>query len=371
MKVVILAGASSIHTIRWANGLSAAGIDVHVISQHPEIEALNENVHLHLLPFHGYLGYFTIVPQVRRLLKKIKPDLLNVHYASGYGTTARLVGYSPWLLSVWGSDVYDFPEKSFVHKWLVRKNLLSADAVASTSNCMAEQVRTIVPELGEISITPFGVDMQSYKDKEGASFVSEKAAGELWVGTVKAMSPKYGVDTLIKAFAITRRQLMEENPKLGACLRLRLVGGGEQIDVLKKLTVSEKVAEVTSFLGPVPHSKVPSVLSDLDIYVALSRADSESFGVAVIEAGAAGCPVVVSNAGGLPEVTLDGVTGFVVPRENPTAAADAIYKLVLDFNLRVKMGRAGASHVAENYDWQTCVEIMKSLYSKVIKESKV
>ena len=68
-----------------------------------------------------------------------------------------------------------------------------------------------------------------------------------------------------------------------------------------------------------PHTSVPQELARLDIYVALSRMDSESFGVAIIEAGVAGRPVVVSDAGGLPEVTIDGVTGLVVPREDPSA----------------------------------------------------
>src|SRR5690554_1384949 len=162
MKIILMSAASSIHTIRWANGLSEAGHEVHVISQHPVEDSFDPAVVVHLLPFRGALGYFTIVPAVRKLLKEIQPDIVNAHYASGYGTTARLVDYRPWVLSVWGSDVYDFPHKSFVHKWLVKKNLLGADAIASTSRCMAEETRSLVPKLGDIDITPFGVDMESY-----------------------------------------------------------------------------------------------------------------------------------------------------------------------------------------------------------------
>ena len=158
MKVALLSSASSIHTVRWANALSEKGLEVHVISQHPQLEPMDKKVKVHLLPFRSVLGYFTMVPSVRKILNEIKPDILNAHYASGYGTTARLVNYRPWLLSVWGSDVYDFPYKSFLHKRLVQKNLLAADAVASTSVCMAEQVNTLAAGLKQISITPFGVD---------------------------------------------------------------------------------------------------------------------------------------------------------------------------------------------------------------------
>lgn len=97
MKIVLLSGASSIHTIRWANGLNAADIEVHVISQHPVLEPMHENVRVHLLPFRGALGYFTMVPAVKKLLTKIKTDLVNAHYASGYATTEKLAAYLKWL----------------------------------------------------------------------------------------------------------------------------------------------------------------------------------------------------------------------------------------------------------------------------------
>lgn len=370
MKVALFAAASSIHTVRWANGLLAAGVEVHVISQHPELEPFADGVQVHIFPNKGGLGYFTMVPGVKKLLRSIKPDLVNAHYASGYGTTARLVGFTPWLLSVWGSDVYDFPDRSLFHKWLVRSNLLAADAVASTSNCMAEKTRALAPELSSIDITPFGVDMAAYVDMQPASAAALDDSELLVIGTVKTMSHKYGIDTLIEAFALVRQYLRKENPKLAERLRLRLVGGGPQYEELHGLAVKLNVDDATFFTGRVPHSQVPCALSELDIYVALSRLDSESFGVAILEASAASRPVVVSDAGGLPEVTLDGETGLVVPRENPEAAAQAILKLLNDPQLRFQMGTAGKRHVANHYSWPICVVTMTNLYKKVIYKFK-
>lgn len=353
-KIVLLSGASSIHTVRWANGLSAAGHEVHVVTQHPMVDPFNSNVKVHLFPFRGVLGYFTMVPVVRKLLREIKPDIVNAHYASGYGTTARLVAHHPWVLSVWGSDVYDFPYKSPLHKWLVRKNLMAADVVASTSHCMAEQTRSIAPGLKEIPVTPFGVDMQAYSNAEGLATNNDK----LVIGTVKSMASKYGIDTLIEAFALLVRKLADTQPELARYVQLRLVGGGPQMDEYKNLATRLDLADKVEFVGRVPHQEVPRELAKLDVYVALSRLDSESFGVAIIEAGAARRPVVVSDAGGLPEVTLDGVTGLVVPRENPQAAADAIEKLVLSPEMRVRMGEAGRKHVSDTYGWDVCVNTM-------------
>lgn len=364
MKVVLIAAASSIHTARWANGLREAGCEVHLISQHPATEHYNGDVRLHILPYRGELGYFLMVPQVRRILREVNPDIVNAHYASGYGTTARLAGKRPWILSVWGSDVYDFPHKSFLHRWLVKSNLLAADRVASTSHCMAEVTNILAPNLENIFVTPFGVDMKVY---EAIEPVSPSNNQSLVIGTVKTMAVKYGIDTLIEAFALLLKQLKEENSELADSLQLRLVGGGPNLDKYNLLARKLRVSDKVNFVGRVPHSEVPNELAKMDIYVALSRLDSESFGVAIIEAEAAGRPVVVSDAGGLPEVTIDGVTGYVVPRENPERAAQALKQLVLDPALRKEMGEAGRNHVAKKYQWPQCIDTMLDVYNCVIK----
>ena len=364
MKIVLLSAANSIHTVRWANGLSAAGHNVHVISKDNNIEAFSAGVIVHIFPFKGVLGYFILAPKVSRLLKIIKPDIISAHYASGYGTTARLVNHRPWVLSVWGSDVYDFPHKTPLHKLLIKMNLRAASRVASTSHCMADETSKLCPELDDIAITPFGVDMAAYA---GIKSVMAEQRKKIVIGTVKLMKVKYGVDTLIQAFALLHESLQRKPGSVAPEIELRLVGDGEQTPELQALAMRLGIADKVTFVGRVPHNLVPQELAKLDIYVALSRMDSESFGVAIIEAGAAGRPVVVSDAGGLPEVTLDGVTGFVVPRENPAAAAAAIERLVLDAHLRNQMGKAAQAHVSDQYSWDACIQTMLAFYENTIK----
>ncbi|MDX5407745.1 MAG: glycosyltransferase [Chromatiaceae bacterium] len=364
MKVVLLSGASSIHTIRWANGLAESGVNVHLISQHPLLEPVDSRVTVHLLPFRGNLGYFLMVPAVKKLLNEIKPDLVNAHYASGYATTARLANYHPWLLSVWGSDVYDFPYKSWLHKKLVQANLKAADKVASTSHCMAAQTKRLLPALSNIAITPFGVDMSRFDQCYVP--LEQKADTDIVIGTVKVLAPKYGIDTLLQAFALVRQQLQQSQPELAARLKLRIVGDGPQKAELEALAQHLAISDVTCFVGRVAHTEVANELAKLDIYVALSRLDSESFGVAIIEAGAAGRPVVVSDAGGLPEVVVNGSTGLVVKREAPEQAAEAILSLVTDRQRRLALAEAGYQHVRQHYDWQDSVKIMTSLYRQML-----
>lgn len=365
MKIALLASASSIHTVRWANGLNDAGHEVHVISQQPIVDPINPSVNVHILPDRKALGYFLMVPAVKKLLIKIQPDLVNAHYASGYGTTARLVGYRPWIISVWGSDVYDFPYKSPLHKWLLKRNIRAADQVASTSHCMAEQTRLLIPELSDIAITPFGVDLSAYSNIHPKVPSHKK---DLVIGTVKIMRHQYGIDTLIEAYAMLVNRFTSKQTVNVPELHLRLVGGGDLTSELKALARRLGVGDSVTFVGRVPHSKVPQELTKLDIYVALSR--RESFGVAIVEASAAGRPVVVSDAGGLPEVVVEGETGFIVPCEEPQAAADALEKLVLDAELRHQLGSAGQQLVAKKYSWDVCVQTMLDVYEKSIQKFK-
>jgi len=250
-----------------------------------------------------------------------------------------------------------------LHRRLLQKNLMAADVLASTSHCMAQQVRQLAPAAGEIAVTPFGVDVGSFAVVPP---LSPGAGNELVIGTVKTMSDTYGIDTLIEAFALLRQQLMSMGHPLAEKVVLRLVGDGPQIGALAALCERRGVADRVTFTGAVPYEQVPAELAQLDIYAALSR--QESFGVAVLEAGAAGRPVVVSDAGGLPEVVRDGVTGLVVPREDPAAAKDALLRLVTDPAQRSIMGEAGRRHVRQHYAWDACVQTMISVYEDTIRK---
>ncbi len=354
MRVALMSGANAIHTTRWANGLAAAGADVHLLSAHPLRHHLDERVHMHELPFRAPWGYLLNVPAVRRMLASIQPDLVNAHYASGYGTLARLCGFRPLLLSVWGSDVYDFPRKSSSHRRLVAANIRAADAIGSTSHCMARETMAVQTH-GQVHITPFGVDERLFYPFE----VPGRPKDELVIGTVKTLAPKYGVDTLIEAFAMAWVRLGRPNE-----LVLEISGDGPQRSELEALALRLGVSDRVRFYGRIPHERVPEMLNRLDIYVALSR--DESFGVAILEASACAKPVLVSDADGPVEVTVDGKTGLIVARNDPGAAAEALVRLIEDPAMRARMGAAGRSHVIEHYTWDDSVRQMLAVYEAVI-----
>lgn len=366
MKIAILGPATSVHMRRWLKGLVDRGHQVHALSQHrePMLEGMTGLATVTWLPRADAWGYVTNACALRRALRRIHPDVLNVHYASGYGLMARLARFHPTLLSVWGSDVYEFPYQSPIKMRLIRWNLNGADAILSTSHAMADQIARLVPQLrGRVAVTPFGVDTELFAPRHRPG----RSAGEFTIGTVKSMAPVYGIDTLIHAFALLRKDADLSVSGASDCLRLLLVGDGPQLGELQALSARLGLSGVVTFVGAVPHEQIPEWLDRLDVYVAASR--SESFGVAVIEASACGVPVVVSNVGGLPEVVEDGKSGFVVTPDDPEVLAARMKQLVLEPSLRQTMGQAGRRLVEERFRWDVCIDRMLDNYESVVREA--
>ena len=112
MKIMFVSAANSTHTVRWVNALAERGHEVYLVSNRghePKEDALNSRVKLYLMKHSGGKGYYLNAGELRKIAKRINPDVINVHYASGYGTLARKARLPKYILSVWGSDVYDFP----------------------------------------------------------------------------------------------------------------------------------------------------------------------------------------------------------------------------------------------------------------------
>lgn len=358
MKIAFLAPLSSIHTIRWVNVFAEHGHDVHVISCHRlGKDIIHPSVKVHMLPFKASLGYYLNMFAIKSILRAICPDVLNAHYASGYGTLARLSGFHPLVLSVWGSDVYDFPYKSRIKMSIIQKNLDAADVICSTSEVMKAQTEKLLTNPKKIFVTPFGIDTTQFTPKR--NFSDDVHV----IGTVKTLAPKYGISTLINAFAIVLDKLGKETP-----LKLIIAGDGPQRKELENLAAELDVADNCEFQGKIPHTNVPQVLHSFDVYVALS--DSESFGVAILEASACGLPVVVSDAGGLPEVVNNGVTGIVVPRNNPKAAAEAMLSLINSSQMRFRFGQCGINHVQEVYSWRNCYNQLNHVFNTVVQSGR-
>jgi glycosyltransferase involved in cell wall biosynthesis len=296
--------------------------------------------------------FLKTIPNIKKLISKYVPDIVHAHFATSYGIMGVLSGFHPLIISVWGNDVYLFPQRSFLHKRIIQFNLNRADYILSTSHIMAKETSRYTNK--PIVVTPFGVDLSIFQKRK-----KEKKNAEIVIGTVKTLEDKYGIKYLLEVFELLVRK--HKN------LKLLIVGGGTKETELIKLANKLGIEKLTTFQGKVDHDQVVNYHNQIDIEVFPSIVDSESFGVSVVEASACEIPVVVSNVGGLPEVVEDGETGFVVPPKNVQMLANAIEKLLLNEELRVKMGKAGRDRVKRLYNLDNNLDQMIDVYRNIVK----
>lgn len=366
-RILFLSDVNSAHTRKWAESLAKKGFEIGVFSLSPctsdWFEAFSNITvfsSIKLTPEQfiasdfSKVAYFKELRALKDIIRTFKPDIVHAHYATSYGLLGVLTKFKPLIISLWGSDIFDFPRKSFLHRAVLKYNLKMADRVLSTSKVMAEETKKYTDR--PVLVTPFGIDMQLFRPKPSKRLFSEQ---DTVIGTIKVLDEVYGIDYLIKAFKI----LKTKHSHLP--LKLLIVGRGQQAEDLKKLTAQLGLTEDTVFTGFVNHALVSDYHNMIDISCFLSN--SESFGVAVLEASSCEKPVVVTNVGGLPEVVDEGSTGFIVPPRDEQAAAAAIEKLILNPGLREQMGKNGRQKVSELYDWDKNLEEIIQIYNEVLR----
>lgn len=364
---VLFVGYTEVHSKKWVNILCKRGHEVvFVIPRSPDEskQDIDSKAKLIELPFSGKVGYYLNAPFLKKIEKKYHPNVANVHNASGTGTLARLAGLNNVMLSVWGRDVYDFPYKNRLCMNIIKKNLLHAKGIGSTSYCMAEKVYKLIGHVRPVTITPFGIDTNKFNPNR----FLRKEEDTIIIGNVKTLEPKYGIEDLIKAINILKKELLEDRQYsyLASKLRCQIYGSGKQKKEFQDLISKLQLDSVVYLMGQISNTKVPEAMSKMDIFCATSILDSESFGVAAVEAQAMELPVVVTDVEGFREVVEDGVTGIVVKRKEPQIIAAGLKRLVIDKELRKNMGKNGRKRVLEKYDIEYNVLQMEEAYKKVL-----
>ena len=297
------------------------------------------------------IKYLLAGKKIKKVIDSIKPDVINVHYASSYGTSVALSGMDNYILYVWGSDIYDFPQKSAIHRFLLSYSLNQASLIISTSQVMAKELKQYTNN--RIIVIPFGVDLNLFHPRVN------KSTDKLIIGTVKSMSNIYGIDTLIRAIALYKERYGSTN------INVRIVGDGPNINDFKNLVCQLQLTKEVSFLGNLPQSKVAEEWSKMDIAVIPSR--KESFGVSALEAQACGLPIIVSSAPGLLETTIPGSTSLVYPIDNEYELLNQLRYLITNPLVREAMGNNGRKYVEDNYEMNNCFYNLESHFTRFIE----
>ena len=351
MKICLLAPANSPHTQKIAYTLKQRGYKINIFTFHnARLPGIDVKYFPPLISALGKINYMLNSQLIKKFLRIIKPDILHAHYVSSYGVSGFLTHFHPFVISVWGSDIYDAP-RNVLLKHLIKKALSNSDRVLSTSKTMAEQTEKFVKNK-DIIVTPFGVDLTKFYQRK------KKKSKKFIIGTARGLVPKYGIRCLLKAFAI----FSKENP----LSELHIAGEGPQKKELIRLSQNLGVSNKVKFYGYINPDNIPEFLSMLDVFC-MPSVEEESFGVAALEAQACGIPVVASRIGGLHETILDGKTGFLVPPKDSKSIAEKFIFLYKNNETLITMANNCVNFVKQKYDWSKNFEVITKVYDDLTK----
>ncbi|MBW9153581.1 glycosyltransferase [Clostridium estertheticum] len=358
VKICFLADAQSIHTRKWAQYFSGIYNEIHIISMRKSDYVYESNVYVHVLRSisKNKLSYFLLIKDIKKLVKEINPDILHSHYATSYGLYGRMCNFHPFIISVWGSDVYEFPKGNIAKELLLKYILKGADKVCSTSHNMAEETRKYYNK--DIIITPFGVDIDKFK-----CYTPILSSNNITIGVIKGLEKIYGIEYLIEGFSKVIHEYKGNKE-----LKLLIVGDGTQKIKLESLVNELGINSNVTFTGKIDNDKVPEYINMMDIVCLPSL--SESFGVSAVEACACGRPILATNVGGLKEIIFDDYNGFIIKQKSSEDIKLKIIKIIRNEVQMMEFSKNARKLVLEKYSWINNAKIMDNLYKKLVNIDK-
>ena len=334
-------------------GLAARGVDNLLACPAGSEMSRQQPAGARVLPMKmGGDGDIGLAVRLARLIRAERPDLVHLHSRRGAdtwgGLAAKLAGV-PCVLS----RRVDNPES----RWAVALKYRLYDHVITIS----EGIRQVLLSEGlapqKVSCVRSAVDAAPYLPPvDRAAFRVEFGLppDALVAGVVAQLIPRKGHRYLLSALP----GLLERHPDL----QVLIFGQGPLEAELRAEVESRNLAAAVRFTGF--RHDLPRWLGGLDMLI--HPADMEGLGVSLLQASAAGVPIVTSRAGGLPEAVQDGVTGILCPPGDVAALAAAIDRLAGDAALRARFGAAGRARILAEFSIDAMVDGNLAIYRQVL-----
>lgn len=311
------------------------------------------------VPTMGTLASMPVTPTLPWELIKVKPALMHVQVPNpGAAFAIALAGYRGPLVVTHQSDTLGRRLLRRMCYPFVNLMMRRADRIIVTSQRYLDSSEELAPFASKCRVIPMGITQeQDRNDLELESNQIIQEHGRRLVLAVGRLVPYKGFIHLIEAMRMVDATLL-------------LVGIGPLDAELKQAANDYGVSRKIEFLGKVNDLKAYYKASSIFVLPSISRA--EAFGLVQLEAMAAGLPVINTNLeSGVPEVSVDGLTGFTVPPSDPVALARAMNLLLDNEELRLKMGEAGRIRAQREFAPRLMIERTMRLYEEILVERKV
>ena len=360
-------GGSGVVATELGLALARKGHQVHFITySYPvRLDFLEVNIHFHEVhveeyPLFHYQPYeLALSTKMVYVVKTYNIDILHVHYAiphayAGYMAKQMLKREGielPMITTLHGTDITlvgSHPN----YKEAVTFSINESDGVTAVSESLKRDTLRLFNIDREIDVIPNFISLKKHTEPKECKRSVMARPDERIITHISNFRKVKRVEDVVRVFV----KIQEKIPA-----KLIMVGDGPDREIADQLCKNLGIKKRVLFLGNT--SDIEQILCFSDLFLLPSM--SESFGLSALEAMVAGVPVVSSNAGGIPEVNEEGVSGFLCEvGDIDTMAARALY--ILEDEARLKEFKKGALEVAKRFDEEKIVPMYEALYFDVI-----
>ncbi len=373
MKIAIVCyptfGGSGVVATELGIALADHGHEVHFITykQPVRLQLLHSHVHYHEVtvpnyPLFHYQPYeLALSSKLVDMVKLHGIDLLHVHYAiphayAGYMAKKMLEEegiFIPMVTTLHGTDITLVGNHPF-YKPAVTFSINNSDVVTSVSESLKEDTLRLFDIKKEIYVVPNFIDLAKYDNPYTAcqrDLIAHK--NEKIITHISNLRKVKRIDNVIEIFS----RILEKMPA-----RLIIVGEGPEKKPSKKLCKELGVYDNVSFVGN--SHEVDKILCFSDLF--LLPSEHESFGLVALEAMACGVPVISSNAGGLSEVNIQGISGYLSNIGDVNEMAENALKILESPEVHAEF-RKNARKAATKFETKNIVPLYEEVYNKALK----
>lgn len=359
-------GGSGVVATELGKALAKVGHQVHFItySQPTRLDFFNENIYYHEVsissyPLFQYLPYESaLASKIVHVVKTEKLDLLHVHYAIPHASAAYMAKQIlksqnldiPVITTLHGTDI-TLVGKDPSFEPVVTFSIQQSDGVTAVSESLKQETNAEFAITKEIEVIPNFIDLERFKKQRKDHFKIAICPNDekLLMHTSNFRKVKR-IEDIVQVFYRVKQQTPS---------KLLLVGDGPERTGIENLVRDLGIQDDVRFLGKL--DVIEEVLSLADLFLLTS--EKESFGLAALEAMACEVPIISSNAGGIPEVNINGITGFVSNiGDVDDMAKNALY-VMKDEN--IGRFKENALKQAQNFDIVKILPQYEAFYEKI------
>jgi N-acetyl-alpha-D-glucosaminyl L-malate synthase BshA len=358
-------GGSGVVATELGLALAKRGDDVHFISyaMPSRLNVLHERVHFHEVNVTPYPLFDPYPPYTLALATKMaevavyeKLEVLHVHYAIPHAISAYLAkqilrSNLKVITTLHGTDI-TLVGRDESYLPITKFGIEESDGVTAVSEWLKQETAVNFQTAKAIDVIPNFVDPNRFH-RDSAICNMFASPGDRLVCHVSNFRPVKRVMDVVETF----EKIAAKVPA-----RLLMIGDGPERSRAEAYARVHHLRDRVFFLGNVPN--LEEVLGACDLFMLPS--ESESFGMAALEAMASEVPVIATRTGGLPEVVADGDTGYLLPVGDVAGMAERGIEILSDSVLRKRMGRRGRELAVEKFDEEKIVPRYRELYERVI-----